>query len=108
MPNEPKPDIEEVIAELLQPEWYRREELCTRLGIGHALFEVCLSWELIQVSHTDPQGEEFYSPDAAERLSCAIRLHRDLGINWAGVAVALELLDRIEELEQSVLTDHHF
>jgi hypothetical protein len=31
-------------------------------------------------------------------------LHHDLGINWQGVSVALELLERIEELEQQV---HH-
>ncbi|MCA9471874.1 MAG: chaperone modulator CbpM [Nitrospirales bacterium] len=104
MPDELNPDIDQVIAELFQPESYRREELCTCLGIGHELLDVCLSWELIQVTHTNMQGEEFFSTDAAERLSSALRLHRDLGINWAGVAVALELLDRISELEHTVHT----
>ena len=37
-----------------------------------------------------------------DRLQRGLRLHRDLGINWQGVSVALGLLERIEELEQQV------
>lgn len=34
------------------------------------------------------------------RVRCAVRLHRDLGVNWAGTALALELLDEVGELRQ--------
>ena len=33
------------------------------------------------------------------RLARAVRLRRDLGLNYAGALLACELLDRIEELE---------
>jgi chaperone modulatory protein CbpM len=35
------------------------------------------------------------------RVRVAMRLQRDLGVNLPGAALALELLDRIEELERS-------
>jgi hypothetical protein len=41
-----------------------------------------------------------FSPDAATRLARAIRLRRDLGLNYAGAVLACELLARIDELEQ--------
>jgi hypothetical protein len=37
--------------------------------------------------------------DAAARLARALRLRRDLGLNYAGAVLACELLARIEELE---------
>jgi DNA-binding transcriptional MerR regulator len=41
-----------------------------------------------------------YSRDAAARLARALRLRRDLGLNYAGAVLACELLARIDELEQ--------
>jgi hypothetical protein len=37
--------------------------------------------------------------DAAARLAKAVRLRRDLGLNYAGAVLACELLARIAELE---------
>lgn len=37
---------------------------------------------------------------AVHRVRVAVRLQRDLGLNVAGTALALELLDRIEVLER--------
>ena len=37
---------------------------------------------------------------SVRRVRTVVRLQRDLGINLAGAALALELLDRIEELER--------
>ncbi len=102
MPNEPHLNIDEVLAELFQPEWYRQEELCTQLGIGSNVFALCLQWEIIKPSHRNHDGEELYTAEALDRLCRAIRLHRDLGINWAGVTITLDLLDRISELERTL------
>ncbi len=102
MPNEPNPDIDQVMAELFQPEWYRQEELCSQVGIGPDLFAVCLQWEVIYPTHTNQEGEDLFPTEALDRLCRGLRLHRDLGINWAGVAVALELLDRIQDLERNL------
>lgn len=40
-----------------------------------------------------------FSPDAAARLIRLLRLRRDLGLNWAGALLAIELLDRIDALQ---------
>ena len=49
-----------------------------------------------------PVGGEFpqwrFSGAQLRRATTALRLQRDLGINPAGVALALELLDEIEQL----------
>jgi hypothetical protein len=40
------------------------------------------------------------TPDAATRIARAVRLRRDLGLNYAGALLACDLLDRIERLER--------
>ncbi|MDR4458926.1 MAG: chaperone modulator CbpM [Nitrospirales bacterium] len=105
MTEEAQPTLEQVTAEIITSGSIRREEVCARLGIGEDVLEVCLRWEIIQPPEPDPQGTVFFSEDALDRLGRGLRLHRDLGINWPGVSVALELLDRIEELEQQI---HNF
>lgn len=102
MNDDSEPSLEQVTAEIITFGRIRREEVCARLGIGEDMLEVCLQWELIQPPEPDPQGTVFFPEDALDRLSRGLRLHRDLGINWPGVSVALELLDRIEELEQQI------
>lgn len=102
MPNEPEANIDEVIAERFQQEWYRQEELCSQLGIGPDVLAVCLRWEIIQPSHTNHEGDTLFAAEALDRLSRGLRLHRDLGINWAGITITLDLLDRITELEQTL------
>ena len=102
MNDDSKPSLEQVTAEIITFGRIRREEVCTRLGIGEDMLEVCLQWEIIQPPEPDPEGMMLFPEDAIDRLSRGLRLHRDLGINWPGVSVALELLDRIEELEQQI------
>jgi hypothetical protein len=41
-----------------------------------------------------------FPPDAAALLARASRLRRDLGLNYAGAVLAVELLVRIDELEE--------
>ena len=86
MDDEPLDGIEEVAAELMHEELIlRQEELCTQLGIGQDLLEVCLRWEIIHRSDTSPDGDALYSGETMERLCRGLRLHRDLGLNWPGV-----------------------
>ncbi|WP_447962610.1 chaperone modulator CbpM [Nitrospira sp. Ecomares 2.1] len=102
MTDDSEASLEQVTAEIITFGRIRREEVCTRLGIGEDMLEVCLQWEIIQPPDPDPEGMVLFPEDAIDRLSRGLRLHRDLGINWPGVSVALELLDRIEELEQQI------
>jgi len=102
MNDESQPTVEQVTAEIITQGMMRREEICARLGIGDEMLEVCLRWEIILLPEPDSQGTILFSLDALDRLQRGLRLHRDLGINWQGVSVALGLLERIEELEQQV------
>jgi hypothetical protein len=45
-------------------------------------------------------GRTVFPRDAASQLARAVRLRRDLGLNYAGAVLAGELLDRIQQLEQ--------
>ena len=52
----------------------------------------------------DPTGEDVehwhFTVGSLKRVKTAIHLQRDLGVNLAGAALALELLDQIAELRQ--------
>ena len=100
MNENPEHSIEHVTAEFLSETWICRKEVCSCLGIGEDMLEMCLQWEIIQSPQRNEQGEDLYPVHDVDRLGRAVRLHRDLGLNWPGVSVALELLDRIEELER--------
>lgn len=59
---------------------------------------------LVDEGILDPVGTDVnhwqFTVASLKRVRTAIHLQRDLGINLAGVALALELLDRITELER--------
>ena len=52
----------------------------------------------------DPAGEDVehwrFTIGSLRKVKTAIHLQRDLGVNLAGAALALELLERIAELER--------
>ena len=47
-------------------------------------------------------GEWVFGPEVVPRIRRILRLRRDLGINYAGIGVVLELLARIEHLQRRV------
>jgi DNA-binding transcriptional MerR regulator len=59
---------------------------------------------LIRLGMVEPAGgtaqAPLFRPDAASRLARALRLRRDLGLNYAGAVLACELLARIDQLEE--------
>ncbi len=107
MNDKSQPTPEQVTAEILTHSLMRREEMCARLGIGNEMLEVCLQWEIVQLPEPDPDGTILFPLDAFDRLQRGLRLHHELGMNWQGVSVALELLERIEELEHQVHSLSH-
>ena len=52
MIDEPADKIEQVAAELIQYRWVRREQICTQLGIGEELLELCIQWQIIDSPQT--------------------------------------------------------
>ncbi len=59
--------------------------------------------ELVQEGVLDPSSGSYtqwrFKASSIRRVRTAMRLQRDLGVNLAGAALALELLNRIAELE---------
>jgi DNA-binding transcriptional MerR regulator len=60
---------------------------------------------LVDLGLLDPEKGEpewLFQETAVPRIWKIRRLHRDLGINWAGIGVVLDLLDRIDDLEREI------
>jgi hypothetical protein len=60
---------------------------------------------LVELGLVDPEVSEpewLFHDTVVPRVWKIIRLHRDLGINWAGIGVVLDLLERIEGLEREI------
>ena len=59
---------------------------------------------LVSEGILDPKGPDMehwrFTVSSLKRVKTVIHLQRDLGVNLAGAALALELLDRIAELER--------
>jgi len=59
--------------------------------------------ELVEEGALEPIGYQQtqwrFSGNSLQRACTAMRLQRDLGLNLAGIALALELLEKIETLE---------
>lgn len=71
------------------------EELCSACAVGRERLV-----ELVEHGLLDGPGTGGrFRGDALRRVRLAVRLQRDLGVNAAGAALAVELLARIEVLE---------
>jgi len=64
--------------------------------------------KMVEVGILSPSGQDpsrwHFSTHACIRLQKAQRMQRDLGVNLAGVAVALDLLDDLEAMRKRVHT----
>lgn len=76
----------------------RIDQLATESGLHPELVI-----RLISLGALVPEGgtrsDPLFAPNAAARLARIIRLRRDLGVNYAGALLAVDLLARIELLE---------
>ncbi len=75
----------------------------------HDMCRVCnrhTEWvvELVNEGVLDPMGKDQerwrFSGPSLQKAHTAMRLERDLGLNLAGIALALDLIDELEELRQ--------
>ncbi len=98
---------EAVIAELLdEGQDYGLKEVCEVCGV-HAEYVV----EMVEAGIVEPLGDRpatwRFSALSVMRSRKALRLQRDLEINFAGLAVALDLLDEVETLRHEVTSLRH-
>ncbi len=96
--NDIMPVLEGVILE--EQEGLSLGELCRLCGV-HAEYVL----DLVDEGILEPavQGKRYRFPgECVVRTRKAIRLQRDMGMNLAGVAMVLDLLDQIEELKEII------
>ncbi|MCE2519262.1 MAG: chaperone modulator CbpM [Alphaproteobacteria bacterium] len=91
-------DIEELSGTLLDERTvFTLRELCVACGV-HA--EIVI--EMVEEGVLDPRGADQadwrFSGSAVTRAQKALKLARDLRVNWPGAALALDLLEEIERL----------
>ena len=76
-------------------------DLANVAGLHPELVEKFVDYGLIEPSPGTGSGPLFPA-GAVKRLRCIMRLRRDLGVNLAGVAVILEMRERIENLQREL------
>jgi DNA-binding transcriptional MerR regulator len=64
------------------------------------MVERLIEWGLIDPVEREPQL--LFPETAVPRIWRIMRLRRDLSINWAGIGVVLDLLDKIDRLEREI------
>lgn len=64
------------------------------------LVERMVDLGLIEPEQFSP--EILFAPEAVGDICKALRLRNELGINWAGVGLVMDLLERIGELEREL------
>ncbi len=78
-------------------------QLCRACGV-HADWII----SIVEESIIEPQGEDIrlwrFSGASLARARSALRLQRDLGVNLAGIALALDLMEELESLRAKMET----
>jgi hypothetical protein len=83
-------------------------EVAVRCGVEVGYVERLVTLGVIEAhpgsapSATSTQVLPGFSPEVTLRVARVVRLERDLGVNFEGAAVILDLLDRIERLEDEL------
>jgi len=82
------------------------EQLCTSCGVQ-------ADWliRLVEESIIEPDGAEMpswrFSGASLARVRAAFNLERDLGVNLAGIALALDLMEELERLRRQLKISRH-
>jgi chaperone modulatory protein CbpM len=102
--NKEKPIVGVVIEETTT---YTFVEICQKYQIPKELLIEMIEQGLFPDQSTNP-NELHVNQKSIQRIESAFRLHRDLGINLPGVALALDLLDELEKIrrELDILRKH--
>lgn len=64
------------------------------------IIQMMVEWGLVEPEATDP--EPLFPETAVPLVWRIMRLRNDLGINWNGIGVVMNLLERIENLEREI------
>lgn len=75
-------------------------ELARLARLHTEMVDKLVDWGLIEPVKWEPKL--LFPETTVPRIWRIMRLRRDLGINWSGIGVVLDLLDKIEELEREI------
>jgi len=73
------------------------QEMAAECGLHPDLVQRFVALGIIDPLENDASH---FAPEAARRIRCLLRLRRDLGVNYSAAGLVLELLERIERLEE--------
>ncbi|MFA6303212.1 MAG: chaperone modulator CbpM [Legionella sp.] len=80
---------------------YSVVEVCDRYHIPEQLVEEMIEHGLFDVPSNNVKTLVLHQKDL-QKIESAMRLHQDLGINLPGVALALDLLEQLENLSKEL------
>ena len=78
---------------------YTLSEVAYRAGLHPELIDRFMRLGLIEFSASAYNGEPLFDPEVIPLLKRILRLRNELGVNYAGIGVILELMSRLETLE---------
>ena len=81
---------------------YTLTEVAYRAGLHPDLIDRFVRLGLIELTGSTDDGEPLFDSEVIPRIRLILRLRNDLGVNYAGVGVLLELMSRIEALEARI------
>lgn len=97
-----------IIANYSQDSWLTLDELCEICNLSSDTIQEIIAYEIIHPKQVS-QGKQVFSVADLQRVKTALRIQRDLGVNLAGVALVLDLLDEMEELRaRAEFLQRHF
>ena len=85
-----------IVADYSQQEPLTLEDLCRICNISADFIQDLVDYDIIHGANEIE--ERLFDMQELQRIQTAIRLQRDLEVNLPGVALALELLEELEEL----------
>ena len=84
-------------------------EVCRKYSIPEELLIEMIEHGLFPTHQNIDKEQVALSQKDLRRIESAFRLHKDLGINLPGVALALDLLDELEHLRKELeILNKHF
>lgn len=79
-----------------------RSELAVHCGIHPDLIDRFIRLGLIDFMDRGRDGEALFSAEMIPLVRRILRLRNELGVNYAGIGVVLELMARLEALEDHI------
>ena len=83
----------------LKPHYLTFEELSHITELSSLIIIEIVEHAIVEPNGTDPENWVF-NTQMVTVTKKAWRLHRDLGIDWPGVALAISLLDELEQIKK--------